>query len=391
MGRWVLVLLVVGAAGRVQAQRRVAVVNVASDEQAGTAAVSEAARRLRGVAGVTVVGGEVATALAEPGAVLARDDAAALQAARTALGEAEQAYRRFEWDAALARLAEAEGRLLALGLRPEVMRGLADVHFEAGLVHALRGDRARATASFRVVHRLAPDRGALDPAVYRQDVVKLFAAAVTARPGAARLRVTTSPPGGDIVLDGVKQGRGEAQLALAEGTHYLGATLPGRAPVLQRIEATAQGPLVLELAPAPLRRRVAEVRAPFLGAAGDRTDAAQAIAALATAEALVLARGPAPNGSFAVYQASTKVLGPWTSLEAALAEVSPARATPAGARDLGVSSQTPASPERPWYRSGWTYGLIGAGVAVVVVGIVIAANAGGDPGYTVTTWCYDCP
>src|SRR3972149_2393622 len=81
--------------------------------------------------------------------------AADLARARARLAEADEAYTRFAWDDALARLGEAAEILLALPPGPEVAQALAGLRLQEGLVLADRGARGGAIEAFRAVRRPA--------------------------------------------------------------------------------------------------------------------------------------------------------------------------------------------------------------------------------------------
>lgn len=381
---------------------RVGLVDV-TDSAAGHAAVAALRARLGSRPGIALPKDGARAALEEP--LEATPDGAsagspaALRAAQL-VRAAREAYSRFDYDGALERLRQAE---LALATAPpDAARLLVDANLLAGVVWADRGDAPRALDSFRLVHRLAPAMGALDPGSYRPRVVALYAQAVaTPETRLARLDVVTDPAGADVWIDGQRAGVAPLSRALPAGFHYVAVTAEGSVPRLEKplLRAGEDTRLALLLSRSPPEERARVARAEL--AAGrlgwDRGPAA--IAASASLDMLVVVRDAAAPADAhveaAIYDASIDTLGVWipasppepvlVALGASLAGRASATKAPMaeGARERSSS----APP--PWYRTWWIAPPLLAVGAAVGLGTLWIIDRERTTTYAFNRWCFN--
>ncbi|GAB4528303.1 MAG: hypothetical protein Tsb0020_45520 [Haliangiales bacterium] len=229
-----------GGVGAADAEpRRIAIVNLAHDQEAGARLAREVRTRLILTPDVMpLAAGEAARAL-EDALASATSDANALAAAQGYLAYAREELAQFEYDSASAQLDIAESRLLATWPSLRAFQLLADVCFERGVLLVRAGRVEEALAEFVAVHRLDPKRGALNPARYLPAVVETFddAALRVADPGStATLRVTSPLDGAPVYVNGRYAGTTPIEVALAPGVHYVTGTFADRHIDGQRIE-----------------------------------------------------------------------------------------------------------------------------------------------------------
>lgn len=394
----VVAAIAVGVTAREAAARRVGFANVAHDGAAGQAAIAAVRAPVAEAGRLEDLGdGPARQALESPVDPSALPESVAVARARKLLAAAKDALTGFEYDAALDRLRQADATLRAVAPSPEVVAALADLNLLAGLVHAGRGDEARALEAFRLVRRLAPDRKALDPAAYRPAIVALYEQAGRADGASGVVFVTTEPAGATVWVDGRAVGVAPVELpALGVGEHYLAATLDGHAPRVERVRVEAGRRLEQSflLARLPPEERARAVRAALLRPGvveADWAPAAATLADVASLDVLVMVRQRESGGlEGAVYDVRAGALGAWVPLDdpKALVDSVPrppsdpiavptprdvARRTPDGR----PPPPPPPPPARPWYRTFWGMSaLIGGGVLAAAVVIAIGSSGG---------------
>ncbi len=399
-----------GVAGAATEARRVGFANVARDGEAGRAAIA----KMRGVVVSSAKGEELAAgaraALEDPVDPAASDGAATLARARSLVTSARDALKRFEYDDALDQLRQADGALRGLLPSPEVAAELYEVNLLAGQVHAARGDEPRALESFRLAHRLDPERAKLDPARYRPQIVVLYdeARAGTPDAGAATVRVVTEPPGAIVWLDGRAAGMAPIDLAgLAPGEHYVGASLDGHAPRSERLTVQKGGRLEQSflLARLPAEQRARSVRAGLLRAglsAQEWARGADTLADVASVDLLVLVRDAASGAGIeaAVWDVRSAKLGAWVNvtdsgaaLAASVPDATGQISVPLPQEVAGkvlLGDGDPGGPNGPgqrradkprWYRTWWGVSLL-IGGGIIVTGAVLVLTAPDAPPQT---------
>lgn len=365
------------------APRRVAVVNGAADQDAGAALAAQVREALEEAEELAPIpAGDLSRALEHrlPESSVVADQVAE---ADEALARAGAAFTRFDYDAALAELAVAEQELLEAPPAPTVLVRLADVNFQAGLIHIAGDDTARALRAFRAVRRLDPARTELDPARYPPSVVELYAQSGDPVPASGRIRVSAPYDGTAIHLDGAEAGATPIELPAAPGIHYVHASYPDHRIWGQRVEML--GPqaevkvrlerLTVDERGRELRRRTLDGE-PWAGAAA-------AAAALTGVDAVVLIRGTEDELETALYDAGSGRLSDWRA-----ADVDPGLLVAPLVPAPRVAIEGPEQPpivgpgERPWYQKTWGRAAIG-GTALVVVSGIVWALSGGDERVTI--------
>lgn len=302
-----------------------------------------------------------------------------LTAARTALAGFEHAQARRA-------LSAAESVLLSVVPEPRVVELLADLQFQAGLVHLREQNRGLAIDAFRLVHGLAPSRPALDPARYPPEVVSALDAARKPLGAAATLRVTTAFDGAQVFVDGAPAGATPLDVSIGAGPHYLVVAADGRVPRGQRVDAAPRDAiaLALELDETPVAQRAIELRHRVAAASGDRAAlraGAREAAELAGVDAVVVIAGDVGRAEASVYERGRDRLSVARPLgdgvHGLLGLLLPA--PPPGPGDLLHSAQRQAAPT-PWYQRPWAVASFTGGALLTIVAGVVLATGGGEPG-----------
>jgi tetratricopeptide (TPR) repeat protein len=305
--------------------------------------------------------------------------------AAEALARAGAAFTRFDYDAALAELAVAEQALLAAPPEPAVMAALADLSFQAGLIHVAADDTARALRAFRAVRRLDPERSALDPARYPPSVVELYDQSARPVPASGRIRVSAPYDGTAIHLDGVDAGTTPLEIPAAPGIHYVHASYPDHRVWGARVEmAGPQAEVKVRLERMTVDERGRELRRRALDGA-PWAEAARAAAALTGVDAVVLIRGTAGKLETALFDANRGRLSDWRAADVEPGTLVAPLVPPPPVAELPPEQPPIVDPggDRPWYRKTWGRAAIGGAAVVIVSGIVWAVSGddtvnGGD-------------
>jgi hypothetical protein len=361
------------------APRRIAVLNAARDGAAG----ARAARELR-----DRMAGEPELSLLEPGD-LSRSLEGDLPAgsgaeraaaeARTHLETAAAAMARFDHPRARRALTRAENALLSRPPEPALIEMLAEVSFETGLVHLREQNRGLALDSFRLVHRLAPQRAPLDPARYPPDVVKAFDAARKPPAGTARLEVSSTFDGAAVYLDGERIGATPLALEIAAGPHVLVASAPGYAARGSRLDAAPGDRVALDLDLSRLstaeRALTARMKALEQRDRAALRDAARTIARVSGVDAvLVIADGDSDGLTAAIYERAGDRMSFARPIDRDIAQlfglVLPAPVPGPSDLLLGLGNSGPVA----WYQKPWGMISIGGGVLLTVVGVVVLTS-----------------
>lgn len=372
------------------APRRVAILNADADTAAGALAARSLRRQMVGTTELSPLpAGDLARALEGPLPAQTRTRRA-LTAAQRDLATARDALAHFEEARSLRSLGQAEKSLLATVPEPDVVELLAEVSFQAGLVHLRQQNRGLAVDAFRLAQRLAPDHPSLDPARYPPEVLAAYHDAARPAGAPATLTVSSTFDGVPVYIDGARAGTTPLHTTVPPGPHYLVVAAPDYVPRGQRVDAIERDTidLMLELDRLPaalraldLRRRLVAPTAPGTGDGRRLRDAGRKAAALAGVDlVLVVAnRAGSVGAQVAVY-------------ERAADRLSLFRPTGAGApRLFGLMVPAPL-PDRtdlllgagngsrtPWYSSKWTFASAGV-VVLGVVATILSVTAGRSTG-----------
>lgn len=376
------------------APRRIAVVNAARDQDAG----ASLAARLRTILALEptvtpIPPGDLARALEN--ALPSQDGIASaeLAAAADQLARARESLAQFDYEGALAYLAESEQRLLTTWPSPESTQLLADTVFERGRIYLRQKQRDRALRSLMLSHRLDPGRE-LDPERYTPELIAAFAEAVTHDQSLApsvTLEVSGLLDGAAVYLDGRFVGHTPLTTTVSPDFHYVSGTFAGRAVGGQRIVADqGRGITTVKLRMGAITTderarhwrqgfvdRVPGPLAPDLAAEIGRgaTDFTGADAAL------VIASGPDGTLHLATYDVRSRQAGTWAiatepAIEVALA---PFTDTPGQPQPLdGPGLLGSQRDSKPWYTRPTYRGLVNSGIAVSVAAVVFYVVLQGD-------------
>jgi len=379
---------------------RVALLNVALDQQAGQLAVRALRKALLAddqfdplqpgpLANVL----ELALNLdpdAEIDAAIARAD--------DLLNQAEEAYTNLREKEAEELLRAAERELVSIEPRSKVIQRLAEINFRLGLVLMRRQDSVSAAGAFRVAMRLSPDRPAPDPGVYDPDVIKAYeAAASLSQAKTATVEVIAPFDGADVYIDGKKVGVTPYRASVEPGLHYFWGTMPDKQPFGARLTAIVyeERELSLQIRRIPDDRIAARMRAELLR--NGARDEARLSAAVATIYQLTLVKFVAvvtqhkdKGLQVAIFDPTGRRLTEWAELSPESAEdvikalpgrvdLDPDKLPPLA--DAGAGGLGNGKPKgRPWYREPLSYVAIGGVTVIAVAGFLILS--GSDQGVT---------
>jgi len=370
--------LVGTAVGAHAAPRRVAVINAATDQDAGAEAAAEVRASLRAQATLApITAGSLARALEGS---LPQETALdkAVTDAKKSLARAQTLIDQFSFNGALSALAGAETDLAPRAPEGAARVLLAEINVRRGVVLMAKPDRVRATEAFRLAHRLDPGRQSLDPATYDPEVVKTFAEAAAAPAEEAFLDVTATYDGARLYVDG--NPANGPRVAVEAGIHVITATFPEHRPsgTTVRLTAGQTRAVKLELWPQSSDERAVALRRQLRGDdhAGRLRAAAQATAALTGADAVVVLRGGGPGKiEAAVYDTRDNEEQPWMPVagadpKALFKPLLPAVKITPVPNPLVVHPPPHPPPDVPWYKKRRWQAVIGGSTVVTVLGIV---------------------
>jgi hypothetical protein len=285
--------------------------------------------------------------------------AAELPSRDALLGEARRSYGAMSWKHAEEQLARAEQRIVdGLPTRERTVL-LAEVELFYAACLLLDNDGRTADERFVLARALSPTV-TVDP-IFPPEVARAFHAA---KPGPSQpVTVTIAPEGARIWIDGVAG----AATQLPSGLHYL---------VVERADRRPHGSIV----------RVSKSAARLSLAADSPASADEAMLALRSAsepaEALAVSRSLHASlwrlslhdeALAAARFAASDAVRPTSSTDLALADPRALEKTVC-AMDPCDAKESP--PRGPVWKRSWFWGVIGAGAAVVVTGVVVGAVLG---------------
>lgn len=363
---------VVGAA-----PRRIAVLNAASDARTGARAAAALRRALLVEESdlSPLAAGDLSRALEE---VLPAetDSDRALRQARAQLDAVQEAMAHFEPALARRGLARAEALLLATLPDDQVVRLLAEVSFQAGLVHLSAQNRGLAVDAFRQALRLSPERGRLDPARYPPEVIQAFEAARAPAGDPAVLEVSSTFDGVPVYLDGVRVGVTPLRVEIAPGPHYLVLAASEFLPAGRKLDAAPRErmSLVVELERLPLARRASELRRRLARRGPEREElrrAGREVALLAGVDAVLVVRDRYGAPAVAVYERNADRLSLFRPVDGQVSRLFGLLLPAPG--PAPVDLLPPEERDRPvaWYLRPWAVGALSGGAIAVVLGAIL--------------------
>jgi hypothetical protein len=265
------------------------------------------------------------------------------------------AYGALELENALTALdaaADQVDRTGAAGLDPA---SLGDLFLYRGLIHAHRGDDARAWDDFVIAATIAPTR-VLDPARFPPRAIEQHGRALAAVATRARGTVTLAPAACSIRIDGAAVTT--VSIELAFGVHWLRAECAGHAATGRRFEVD-RGELAVEVA-GPALAPPTDDELVIQG----RSAGARAVVAVTIRGEIALVRRLGIDGR-EQDRASVATGG------ADAAD----RIGDAVTRLVAARVATPS--RRRWYHSGWVWAAAGALVASAILVPIALSDRGG--------------
>jgi hypothetical protein len=153
---------------------------------------------------------------------VSRDEGDRDEQAQDRLARADEAFSRFDYQAATTLLAEALEILRPTASSASGRRRLASVHLSLANVLLVHGERGAALEEVRTCMHL-DERCAPDPADHPPELVALHRELADAAPAEpATLRVTTDPPGARARIDGDEGAETPREITgIRPGRHYL--------------------------------------------------------------------------------------------------------------------------------------------------------------------------
>ncbi len=368
------------------APRRIAILNAARDGATGARAAAALRRALLAEQPdlMPLAAGDLSRSIEEPLPSEAEAEVAVRQA-RIELDAARAAIAHFEQTPARRALARAEQRLLAVEPDVGVVELLAEVSFQAALVHLREQNRGLAIDAFRQVVRLTPEREALDPARYPPEVIQAFEAARGAIGAPAVLEVSTTFDGVPVYLDGVRIGMTPLRTDIAPGPHYLVVAAPefltqgSKLDVLPRERITR----VFDLDRLPLARRASEIRRRLVGSDGDRRAslrrAGRDVALLAGVDAVLVVADGARGPSVAVYERNADRLSLFRPVDGEVGRVFGLLIPASRPALFDLQPEDERNPPPPWYLRPWAVASMTGGVVLGAFGIFLLASGQSQP------------
>jgi hypothetical protein len=381
---WVLALAVAaGSLPRVAAAapRRIAVLNAASDGATGARAAAALRRALLVEQSELspLAAGDLSRALEEVLPSETESDLA-LRQARGQLDAAQEAMAQFEPALARRALARAESLLLAVPPDDAVVQLLAEVSFQAGLVHLSDQNRGLAVDAFRQTLRLAPERRRLDPARYPPEVVQAFEAARGSAGGPGALDVSATFDGVPVYLDGVRVGVTPLRTEIAPGPHYLVLAAAEFLPQGRKLDPAPRErmSLVVELERLPLARRAAELRRRLARHGPEREElrrAGREVALLSGVDAVLVVSDPHGAPAVAVYERNADRLSLFRPVDGQVSRVFGLLLPAPGPAPLDLLPLEDREKPVAWYLRPWAVGALSGGAIAVVLGAILLTTA----------------
>ncbi len=359
-------------------RRQVAVIDLVGDEEAGALGRELAAALVRHDQLVPLTDAAIAAALIGP---VFDEDNSAIESARRALADADDAMARFELSVAAARAAAGQAELNNVQPTPAAMALYAELAFVLGRAKLSEGDRPAARSSFLLTQRLAPDF-VPDPARYLPDVIDSFRQA--RRSGGGRVSIQIRGQG-TAYLDGQSVGSAPLTIDTTPGAHAVHLFAPNRLSRGTRIEVTPTSPTVVVLpdARASLSVLVARARRAAIAAVDPislTTAVAQLARSIGVSDVVVISRSPQgaltlqawrdrPPGAGMIHPAAEG-----DAVAAALVDLAP---PPLELTAPIAPRLTDRSPQPVWYQRRWVQAsLVTGALDVIATALVINASMG---------------
>ena len=245
-----ILALLVGCASTARADGAGVIAVTTGDRAAASAAASAAMSEAMTGRARRIVGDAVGDARAAVAAgALPVDALARFKRVRELVDEGWRAYLRVAVEVAAQRLTTARTEAEALIALPGGAEVYADAALRLGIVLAHLGRRSEANTVFALALALDPERP-ITKAEFDPDVVEAIEAVRASPPVLDKLRVTSTPGGALIRIDGKELGRAPIELELPRGQHVVVGRLPHYQVAVQGValgDSPAQVELTLDL------------------------------------------------------------------------------------------------------------------------------------------------
>lgn len=277
--------------------------------------------------------------------------------AQARLERADEAFSRFDYQAATTLLGEALELLRPSCRSASGRRRLADVHLQLAMVLQVHGESSAAQEELRTCMHL-DERCAPDPAEHPPELVALHRELLEAPAGEpASLRVITEPPGAEVSLDGGEPSATPFTFeAVRPGRHYVALDRDGFRPEVHVLNLAAGETVERTFAltaGTPEQRAAAAMRElNALGVEAEPRWRAQA-ASLAAADVLIVLAQR--EGGLA--------LGAFDARGAAIGDALEQASDDPGAATSWLDRVMPA-PSVPWFGQWWFWTPVALGVAL---------------------------
>ena len=307
--------------------------------------------------------------------------------------EAEDLFEtQFKTRPARTTLDRAEGLLLAVPPTPSVIDELASINFLAGLIHLREQNRGLAISAFQLARTLDRDRGELDPASYKPDVVTAFReAGARARQKATATLAISATFDVPVYVDGKSAGDSPIEVKLTPGPHYVVAVAREYQAATIKIDVAAGESISekLELHQISRDEQARNLRSDLIATVEPATRdqlaaAARHVAGLADADAaIVIWDGEDGSGRpvAAIYQSESDGLGFARPVDDDVDDMFgllvPVPPPDLPNRDLFGNGPPPPTPW--WQRPVGIVGLVSGGIAFTVLGVLALSLDDGPP------------
>lgn len=377
---WLLALAAIAVPrAAASAPRRIAVLNAATDDDAGARAALRLRRALREAPELSPLPpGGLSDALEKSLPVESQADRK-LRLARAQLDEARTAIAHFDQAPARRALGRAEALLLTVEPDERVVQLLAEISFHAGLVHLRDQNLGLAVDAFRLVLRLMPERAPLDPARYPPEVIQAFAAArkPLGTPGGLDVRSTFNA---SVYLDGVRVGATPLDIEIAPGPHYLLLSDPEYKAAGRRLDVVPRErtSLNVELERLPMEERASEIRRRLASARGARVNtlsrAASDVALMVGVDAvLVVGDGPGMP-AVAVYDRNWDRLSVFRPVDKEVGKLFGLLLPAPAPMPIDLLPDFKVEEPSPWYLRPWAVGALSGGTILAILGVVLLSS-----------------
>ncbi len=175
---------------------------------------------------------------------------------RELVDEGWRAYLRVAVEVAALRLAPARTEAEALVALPGGAEVYADAALRLGAVLGHLGRTSESQSILGLALALDPDRP-VTLAEFSPDVVEAIDAVRAAPKQMQRLRISTTPPGASIRIDGTEVGRSPLELDVTRGQHLIVARAPLHQPTVEGIAVDHAAELTLVLEPDEVGSQIA--------------------------------------------------------------------------------------------------------------------------------------